>query len=272
MRADDRDGLRAYRFETIPGDRVDALVSTRLGGASTGPHAALNLGLHVGDDNVTVVANRRAFFSAFGLPFERSVWCKQVHADTVAVIDSAHAGAGREDDTQAIGGTDALVTDVPDLPLCVMMADCVPVVLYDPEHHALGLAHAGWRGTVKRICSRTVETMTAQYGTDPAALVAAIGPSIGPEHYEVGANVITAAREAYGDAPILRALDGGNALFDLWAANEHDLRSAGVTQVEMPDTSTVGALDEFYSHRFEAGDGVPHTGRFATVSRLRERA
>ena len=108
-----------------------------------------------------------------------------------------------------------------------MMADCVPVVLYDPEHHALGLAHAGWRGTVKRICSRTVETMTAQYGTDPAALIAAIGPSIGPERYEVGENVIAAAREAYGDAPILRELGGGKALFDLWAANEHDLRSAG---------------------------------------------
>ena len=116
-----------------------------------------------------------------------------------------------------------------------MMADCVPVVLYDPEHHALGLAHAGWRGTVKRICSRTVEAMTAQYGTDPATLVAAIGPSIGPEQYEVGETVITAAREAYGDAPILRELGGGKALFDLWAANDHDLRSAGVTQVEVAD-------------------------------------
>ena len=92
---DDRDGLRAYRFETIPGEHVDALVSTRLGGASAGPYDALNLGLHVGDDDATVAANRRAFFSAFGLPFERSVWCKQVHEDAVAVIGSAHAGAGR---------------------------------------------------------------------------------------------------------------------------------------------------------------------------------
>ena len=94
MQPDDRDGLRAYRFETIPGERVDALVSTRLGGASAGPYAALNLGLHVGDDDATVVANRRAFFSAFGLPFERSVWCKQVHEDAVAVIDVCPRGSG----------------------------------------------------------------------------------------------------------------------------------------------------------------------------------
>ena len=143
------------------------------------------------------------------------------------------------------------------------MADCVPVVLHDPVRHALGLAHAGWQGTVARIASATVGAMVAQFGSDPAHVVAAIGPSIGPDEYEVGEDVVARARAAYGDAaPILHT--GGKTYFDLWAANEHDLRSAGVTQVEVAGISTARHLDEFYSHRV-----ARDTGRFATIAMLR---
>ncbi|MBE2320350.1 peptidoglycan editing factor PgeF [Solirubrobacter sp. CPCC 204708] len=239
MRADDRDGLRVYRFETLP-DAVDALVTTR--------RDDLDLSSKVRDDHAP------RLFRTYGLP-DRAVWCKQVHSDVVAHVDAP----------QLVNGADALITNTPGLPLCVIMADCVPVLAYDPEHHALGLAHAGWQGTCARIASASVRAMTARFGTDPAAVIAAIGPSIGPEEYEVGEDVITRARDAYGsDAPILRELGGGKALFDLWAANELDLRSAGVTQIEVAGVSTARALDEFYSHRRE-----PHvTGRFATVAVL----
>jgi YfiH family protein len=177
-----------------------------------------------------------------------------VHSDTVVAVDAP----------QLVEGADALITDTVGLPLAVIMADCVPVLVYDPEHHALGLAHAGWQGTTARIASATVRAMSARFGTDPEQLIAAIGPSIGPDEYEVGEDVIARARGAYGDAPILRPLAGGKALFDLWAANDHDLRSAGVREIEVTGISTARHLDEFYSHRV-----ARDAGRFAAVAALR---
>jgi YfiH family protein len=266
---DDRDGLRAYRFETFPADRVDTLVSTRDGGVSQGSYASLNLGLHVRDADADVVTNRERFFAAFGQPLAASVWCLQIHADAVHVVGETDLGRGARSLEGVIADTDALVTDRPGVPLCVLLADCVPVALYDPEHHAIGLAHAGWKGTVARISSRTVEVMREAYGSDPAQLIAGIGPSISPDRYEVGENVIAPAREAYGDAPVLRDLGGGKALFDLWAANALDLEQAGVprARIEISGISTIDSLDEFYSHRFE-GSPATHTGRFATVVTL----
>jgi YfiH family protein len=138
----------------------------------------------------------------------------------------------------------------------------VPVVVHDPVRHALGLAHAGWQGTTARIASATVRAMVARFGSDPADLVAAIGPSIGPDEYEVGDDVVARARAAYGDdAPIRHR--AGRTFFDLWAANAHDLRSTGVTRIEVAGLSTARHLDEFYSHRV-----ARDTGRFATVAML----
>lgn len=274
--ADTRGDLTALRFASLPADRIDALVSTRNGGVSTGRYASLNVGLRVADDADLVVENRRRLFDAYDLPLERSVWCKQVHRDDVAVVDErtvaerpdGRRDRGAYDEDTIVTDTDALVTDLVGVPLCVTLADCVPVVIYDPEHHAVGLAHAGWGGTVARIASRTVEVMRDRYDTDPAAIIAAIGPSISPERYEVGSNVIDAARNGYGDVTerVLRPLPEGKALFDLWEANALDLRSAGVPaeRIEVSAISTIDDLDRFYSHRAEQT-----TGRLAGVVMLR---
>lgn len=233
MHADERDGLRVLRFESVP-----AFVTTKRDGL----------------DLSSTVRHEHAprLFATYELPPE-AVWCKQVHSDVVVHVDAPGL----------VDGADALITDTPDLPLCVIMADCVPVVLHDPVRNALGLAHAGWQGTTARIASATVRAMTARFGSDPADLVAAIGPSIGPDEYEVGTDVIERARAAYGDAPILRPHTGGKALFDLWAANEHDLRASGVERIEIAGISTATARDDFYSHRV-----ARDTGRFATVAML----
>jgi len=281
MSKDIQNGLTALRFETLPGNRLDALVSTRTGGLSTGPYASLNLGLRVADDAPAVIENRRRFFEAYGLPLDRSVWCKQVHADGVTVVDAATVAVrpdGRQDrgafdEDSIITDTDALVTNRVGVPLCVTLADCVPVVLYDAEHHAVGLAHAGWGGTVARITSRTVDVMRERYGTAPRALLSAIGPSIGPDHYEVGDDVIRRARAAHCEdaGQILRNRADGKALFDLWEANVIDLMAAGVPRkhIELSRISTVDNLDMFYSHRFETRGEHKQTGRFVTVAMLR---
>ncbi|MBF6620208.1 MAG: laccase domain-containing protein [Patulibacter sp.] len=261
-------GLVAYRFSSLPAERVDALVSTRIGGVSTAPQTGLNVGTRVADELADVVANREALFRAFDLPIERSVWCEQVHRTDVTVIEAGEAGRGSRNDDDVVTSTDAMVTDVVGIPLCVTLADCVPVVVYDPAHHALGLAHAGWGGTVRRLASRTLAVMGERYGTRPEDVLVGIGPSISPDDYEVGADVITLARENYGDDAdrILRPRPDGKALLDLWEANAIDLERAGVPRasIEISGISTSTGLDEFYSHRFEGP-----TGRFACVAMLR---
>ena len=267
MRREERGGVVGYRFETLP-EAVEAVVSTRHGGVSPAPFDTLNLGLWTEDEAERVVENRRRLFAAFGLPLERSVWCRQVHADGVAVVGEEDAGRGATGEATVVPDADALVTDTPALPLCVKVADCVPVVVLDPERRVLGLAHAGWGGTVARICSRTVAVMGERFGSEPAALRAAIGPSIGPAGYEVGPEVSERARAAYGErAAEILAPRGEKALFDLWAANRIDLEQAGLARdrIEVAALASDERLDDFYSHRREAG----RTGRFALVAALR---
>lgn len=267
MRREERDGVVAYRFETLP-EGVEALVSTRHGGVSPAPFDTLNLGLWTDDEAERVVENRRRLFAAFELPLERSVWCRQVHGDGVAVVGEADAGRGAADEASVVPDADAMVTDTPGLPLCVKVADCVPVVVFDPERRALGLVHAGWGGTVARICSRTVAVMGERFGSAPGDLRAAIGPSIGPAGYEVGAEVVERARAAYGErAAEILAPRGEKALLDLRAANRIDLEGAGVAgeRIEVAGIASDERLDDFFSRRREAG----RTGRFGLVAALR---
>lgn len=267
MEREHRDRLVVYRFESLPSG-VEALVSTRHGGVSAPPYESLNVGLGVGDESGDVVENRRRLLAALGLDLERSVWCRQVHSGEVVVAGPGDAGRGSTGAERGIAEADALVTDTPGLALCVTVADCVPVVLFDPERRVAGLAHAGWRGTVARICSRTVATMGERFGSEPAALIAAIGPSIGPAGYEVGAEVASAARAAYGGraGELLRPGGASHSRFDLWSANRIDLEAAGLdpARIELGAVASDERLDDFFSHRREGG----HTGRFAAAIRL----
>lgn len=268
MHRDERSGIVVYRFESLPGG-IEAFVSTRRGGVSAPPYDSLNLGLRVEDDPEKVVENRRLLFQAFGMRLEQSVWCKQIHADGVSVVGADDAGRGSTEEDSIVEGADALVTDVAGLSLCVTLADCVPVAIYDPDRSVVGLAHAGWGGTVARISSRTVEVMRERFGSDPSSIVAAIGPSIGPAGYEVGEDVIERARAGYGEqsSEILEPAADGKALFDLWTANRLDLEAAGVSgeRIEVSGIASDEHLDEFYSHRHEGG----RTGRFIAAVVLR---
>lgn len=269
MFEDKRDGLVGYRFETLDDSSLDALVTTRVGGLSPDPYRSLNLGLRVGDDPERVLENRRRVFRTFGLNLKRSVWCRQIHADKVVVVGEQDAGRGALSEESVVSDADALVTNETELPLCVTLADCVPVVIHDPQRKVLGLAHAGWGGTVARIASRTVEVMKVHFDSNPEELAVGIGPSIGPKRYEVGPEVTERAEKAFGDQAqvLLKQLpDPGRALFDLWAANRIDLESAGIlpSRIEVSEISTDERLGEFYSHRVEG-----MTGRFIAAASLR---
>jgi len=234
-------------------------VFTRLGGVSQAPWSSLNLGGTVGDDQAAVRENHRRVYAALGLDGSRACTVWQVHsADTVVVREAVP-------NRRWLARADGIVTDQPGLPLAMRFADCTPVLLYDPAHHAIGMAHAGWRGTVSGAAVSALDAMGTAFGTCPPDVQAAIGPSIGPDRYQVGEEVVEAIRHTFGqtDGLILRAEDG-SAYLDLWAANRLALERAGVIQIEVAGICTASHTDEFFSHRAEAGK----TGRFGAVMAL----
>lgn len=260
-------GLPVVRWPALDALGVDVVVTTRHGGVSAEPWDSLNLGLHVGDEPADVIANRERVATAFGTTLDDFVFCRQVHQPVVAVVGREHAGRGTRSDADAIPGTDALVTTTPGLVLVVMVADCVPVLIVDPVRRVLACVHAGWGGAVRGVTPAAVSAMVS-LGCDPADLVAAIGPSIDPDVYQVGDDVVELAGDAFGDrlGDVVRPDGTGRHLFDLWRAATIQLTDAGVpaSSVHLAGLGT-GPGTDFYSHRLTGA-----CGRFALVARLRQ--
>jgi YfiH family protein len=144
-------------------------------------------------------------------------------------------------------------------------ADCVPILLHDPRRKVVGIAHAGWLGTVRLTAAAAVRAMAEHYGSRPEDIQAGIGPSIGPDHYEVGADVIAKVQESFGsDAAQLVQQRGRKQHFDLWQANRLQLEQAGVRQIEVAGLCTACHLEDWFSHRAEKGK----TGRFGALIAL----
>ena len=215
-------------WSVFAGQPLDAVVTTRAGGVSTGAYESLNLSLGVGDDADRVVENRRRAAAAVGLELDDVVYADQVHGRDVAVVTADDRGRGTRtiDDAPA---ADALVTAAPDLGLAVMVGDCVPLVLYDPDAHVVAAVHAGWRGTVARVTDGALDAM-AGLGAEPGRVLAGIGPAIAADRYQVGLEVVDAASVCFGrDVDGIIGPDGtGRWTFDLWAANRRLLVEAGV--------------------------------------------
>jgi polyphenol oxidase len=254
------------RFECLPDDRLLACCTERTGGVSESPYAELNLAFHVGDDPAAVVTNRERLAAALGVPLDAFVVAHQVHKGHVEVVTDLHRGRGARTDDDAIPGTDAFITRQPGLVLAVLTADCVPVIVLDPTLPAVGVAHAGWAGTLLHVTRRTVEKMQAEFGSDPRSLVAAVGPSIGPATYEVRRDVADLARAEFAGLDVLRPNGDETYLFDLWASNVGDLVDAGLSpeNIEVAGIDTYAEAARFYSHR---RDGT--TGRFMALAMLR---
>ncbi|MBZ0301573.1 MAG: peptidoglycan editing factor PgeF [Anaerolineae bacterium] len=235
-------------------------VFTRHGGVSQAPWASLNLGGNVGDDAVAVRRNHELMYSALRANGARacSVW--QVHSADVVLADGPVRGR------RWLALADAMVTDRSDTPLSMRFADCVPLLFHDPTHGVIGMAHAGWRGTVQGVAANTVRHMMEAYGCQPQDVQVGIGPSIGPDYYQVGEEVVAAVVDYFGttDGLIRRDLADGTAYLDLWAANRLDLERAGVEQIETAGLCTASNTEEWFSHRAEKG----RTGRFGAVMSL----
>lgn len=262
-------------MEAFP--QLSAGFTGRGGGVSKPPYASLNLALHVGDDPAAVLENRRRLASRLGFRFEAWTSGEQTHGSAVAVVEAKDAGRGRLDRESAFQETDAMVTDAPGVLLTSFYADCVPLYFFDPDHQAVGLAHAGWKGTVASIAEKTVITMQEAYGAKPERLIAAIGPAIGDCCYEVDEAVMSKVR------PLLAGLKGiqpENAPFrdsvnpERWMLNLKEINrmlmiKAGIlpSRIECTSLCTSTSFDLFFSHRKEHGK----TGRMASWIGLKER-
>lgn len=251
-----------YVFESL--DRYAEVVhgvTARHGGVSVGPWASLNLTKGTGDDPDAVEENLQRVAGAFGTIRADLISPNQRHTTRAAVVGEADRG-------RVILETDTLITRDADVPVLLRYADCTPVLLYDPRHHACAVVHSGWRGTVAGAVPAALRALADAYGTRPADVVAGVGPSIGPCCYEVGDEVVAAARAAFDDADALLPSNGnGRHHFDLWQANRRWLSEAGVQEIEVAGICTACHQDEFFSYR----GGKGRTGHFGALMRLRHR-
>jgi YfiH family protein len=251
-------GIRYYTFDIFPSTVVHGIF-TRRGGVSPAPWDSLNVGATVGDERERVIVNRKRSFAALGRRLDTMFDVWQVHSADVVFAEEPRPS---DHDYQK---ADIIFTDKPSVTLYMRFADCVPVLLYDPKRKVVGIAHAGWLGTVRNVAGAAVQAMAQHYGSNPADMLAAIGPSIGMDHYEVGPDVIAQFRKAFnGTAAQLIEPHGEKARLDLWTANRLQLEQAGVRQMEVAGICTACHLEDWYSHRAEKGS----TGRFGALIAL----
>ncbi len=255
------------RFASLEHPDLVHAVTTRAGGVSDAPHTSLNLSFGRPDDPAAVQENRRRVFGALGIDPCRVVQAGQVHGADILIADDRHAGRGALDRSLVLPPADAIVSSTPDLYLFACFADCTPLLFWDPVQRAVGIAHAGWQGTVKRIAAATVEAMATAFGSRPDELRVVVGPSAGPCCYAIGPHVADAAHAAYPGRDDVVLERGQERFFDLWAANLHALADAGVPRehVEVSGMCTIEQHQRFFSHRASGGQ----TGRFAAVIGVR---
>lgn len=269
MRAAVTGSVTYFLFDNLSKyDEIVHGVFSRHGGVSGAPFGSLNTSFAVGDDRDAVIANRKILCRALDVPYPSLVVTKQVHGTDIAVIEETPRVDDPLDWYGILPSSDAMLTAARNRILLMTFADCVPLLLYDPINHVVGIAHGGWKGTVARIAQHTIEAMARTFNSAPATLVAAIGPAIGPCCYEVKDEVISAVRESFANADdLLKRTPNGSVHFDLWEANRSQLLEAGIPepQLEVAATCTACHTDTFFSHRAEQGK----TGRFATLIGLK---
>ena len=231
--------------------------STRLGGVSEGFYASLNLSFDRGDREECVRENFRRIGEALGVRCEDMVLSRQTHTTNVRIVTEADRGKGitRERDYTDVDG---LVTNVPGICLVTSYADCVPLYFVDQVKKVIGLSHSGWRGTVGKIGKKTILLMQEKYGSDPADILAAAGPSVCMDCYEVSEDVIERVKEAFEEAfwpQLFYRKPNGKYQLNLWKANELIFREAGILPEHIAVTNVCTHCNSriLYSHR-AAGD------------------
>ncbi len=253
----ERDHVRYFVFDSLADPGIQHAIFTRRGGVSPAPWQTLNVGGTVGDDPDNVAENRRRSFKTLRRDYSSiyDVW--QVHGNRVVCTKSPRPATSLHEKA------DVILTDNPQVTLYMRFADCVPILLYDPQRRVVGIVHAGWKGTVSRAAAAAIESMQNNFGTRTGNILAAIGPSIAAHHYPVGEDVVSQIQQVFGlYAPsLLFDFGNGQKHLDLWEANRLVLEQSGVGHIEIAGICTACDLEDWFSHRAEKGK----TGRFGAM-------
>lgn len=240
-------------YMTAPNISARHGFTTRFGGVSSGVYASLNLRVSCGDRIENVIENYNILGRTLNMDFNRAVFSRQVHKDTVRVCS--------ESDRQTAAlpvpyEADALVTNIPQMPIMIFSADCTPILLHDPVKNVVGAAHAGWRGTVLDIAGKTVRKMVSEFGCRPADISAAIGPCISKCCFETGIQVYDELKKLLGEEADEFTLPKENEkyMIDLKGANCRLLEKAGVSNIAISEECTMCSHDKYWSHRITGDD------------------
>lgn len=246
-------------YLTIPSFSGTGMVrhcfTTRKGGVSEGQYASLNTSPFKDEPRKITKKNLDIVCSAIGVDYKRLIMSKQTHGDQIKVVDEVFL-SHKPNGNDTISGYDALITNLPGIPLMTFYADCVPIYILDPVNKAIGLVHSGWRSTVLHIGEKTLEKMRLQYGTRPEDCLTAIGPSIEKDCFEIGEDVAEIFSQSFnGYEDIVFIKENGKYMADLWSANRQMLIKAGVKKENITEsemcTKCNGEL--FFSHRRDKG-------------------
>ena len=251
--------LKYYQFSNFGKDIKHGIFSRR-GGVSLYPYKSLNIGGTVGDDSGNVIRNQTLMLNSLDLDSSSIYDSWQVHGTRVIRVDKPR------DSGSPYSKGDALLTNNHDVTLLMRFADCTPIMLYDPVKMVIGIVHSGWMGTVSKIVKLAVNDMKQFYACIPRNIIAGIGPSIGPDHYEIGKDVVKKVKETFGDkTKLLIDRSKGKYHFNLWEANRLLLEDCGIVNIEISGLCTACHLTDWFSHRAEHGK----TGRFGGVIALK---
>lgn len=255
MKLKSENSIKYLQFENLLSHQdVIHFSTTRIGGQSEGKLESLNLGYTVNDNPKNVTSNLENLATAFGFEKHQMVSPKQTHSKNIGIVKS---------ENDLFNNTDALITNVPGICIFIRTADCVPILLFDPVNKAAAAIHSGWKSTIQEITKHTIKLMNKEYGTNPGDIIAGIGPSIGPEVYEVGPEVIEKFDAKFGKDHIINPIENSNkGYLNLWKVNKQILINSGVheSNIEIAEICTYSNPELFYSAR---RDGVK-TGRLAS--------
>lgn len=249
---------------------VNHLFTTRFGGVSKGIYASMNLSYTRGDIKEAVDENFRRITAIFESSPKNIVCSDQTHTTNIRLVTKNDCGKGviHPKDYSDIDG---LITNEPEIILATFYADCVPLYFVDTEHHAIGLSHSGWRGTVEKMGECTLKAMKDAFGTRPQAVKAAIGPSICQDCYEVSQDVAERFMNLFTDCPseiLIQGKEKGKYQLNLWEANRKILLDAGIypENIAVTDICTCCNPNYLFSHRASQGK----RGNLAAMIELRK--
>ena len=254
MRVNTREGvtyLTYPEFDKLPG--FAHAFSTRLGGVSEGIYSSMNLSFTRGDKEEAVKENYKRIADAAGFDMNDIVTSDQTHTANVRLVTEKDRGNGITK-PRPYTDVDGMITNVPGLVLATFYADCVPLYFIDPVHRAIGLSHSGWRGTVGKIGKNTVQLMQENFGSKPEDLLAAVGPSVCMDCYEVSEDVIEQFKEAFEKKyweDLFYKKENGKYQLNLWKANELIFLESGILPEHMAITNVCTHCNSkiLYSHR-----------------------